>query len=426
MNKLLTGIDAGNISTKVSFLNTKGNIESFAIPTVIAPAPASAVAYNNQVDKREDVQIEDYLHIRVNSSAMDKDDNNRAWYVGESANKSTDKMQPSIDENGDAEDKFSDKNREVFVLPVLAGIAVSALKSDKTHVVAPLSIGIPSKSYLKYEQTLKQRFIGKHLITFIDGQFTDQTVTIEIHEDDAQIHAESVTTAMALMYDIKDGDLMETELSQKLEGKTYTVADLGAGTSDYAVFTENELDKVMTRRFAEENEGELSRVGTNTYIEDIIEAIYNDPAFDRNRELVERSKEPEKVRPAELTSREIFMKKIIKPVVEEALLSGKKPNFEYTWARAKNVPITKYIVDEMEKYAEKQMNNIETAWITANTDCIIAVGGGVLFGYFGGLSKLQDDEVIIPDLLESQYFTSKAYLIVNFLMNMQSQDLVSQ
>ena len=414
MNQLLTGIDAGNISTKVTFLNEKGDIEHFAIPTVIAPAEQSSVSYSQQVDTQGDKAIEDFIHIRVNSKAMDIDQNNKAWYVGESAKNSPDKEQPSTDLNGDAEDKFTDGNRKVFVLPVLAGMAIAALKSDQKNVVAPLSIGIPSKGYLKHEQILKQRFIGEHVITFIDGPYSNESVTITINEEDAQIHAESVTTAVALKYDIEQGDLMETALLEKLEGKTFTIADLGAGTSDYAVFNENGLDKVMTRHFAEENDGELSRIGTNSYIDRIMTAVYEDPAFESHRKTIEKLNDVKR-KPAELSSREIFMKKIVKPVVDEALRTNKSPKFTYSWARAKDVDITKYILKEMKAYADEQSTNIEAAWIEANTDYIVAVGGGVLFGYFGGLMELQDNDVIIPDLVDSQYFTSKAYLIVSFL-----------
>lgn len=423
-NTLLTGIDPGNITTKVSYLNESGNIESFTIPTVVAPAPESAVSYSQQVDKQEDIALEDYVHIRVDSAAMDKDENNKSWYVGESAKKSTDKLQPTMSENGDAEDKFSDKNRKVFVLPVLAGMAVSALKASKRHVIAPLSTGIPSKGYLKHEQTLKQRFVGEHRVTFIDGPFAGETVIIEIREQDAQIHAESVTTAIALMYDIENGELLETELRETLSGKTYTIADLGAGTSDYAVFSESGLDKVMTRRFAEDNEGEMSRVGTNGYIDRIIDAVYNDPAFEQQRRVIEKMGD-EKGKPSELTSREIFMKKVVKPAIDAALEKNENPTFTYSWARTKNVDISKHVLTEMKRYAEVQSANIEAAWVMANTDHIIAVGGGVLFGHYGGLQHLEENEVIIPDLLQSQYFTSRAYLIVSYLMQLQAKQLQS-
>lgn len=423
LEDFLTGIDPGNITTKVSFLNEKGDIENFTIPTVIAPAPTAAIAYNSHAGEKEEIAIEDFIHIQVNSDAMNKDENNRAWYVGESAKVSIDKLQPEKAENGDSEEKFSDKNRDIFVLPVLAGIAVAAVKAGKNEVVAPLSIGIPSKSYLKQEQTLKNRFIGRHVITFLDGPFAEEVVTIYIKEDKAQIHAEGVTTALALMYDIESGDLLETNLHGTLNGKTYTVADLGAGTSDFAVFNENGLDKVMTRRFAVENEGELSRVGTSTYIDRIINSVYNDPQFAKNKETMERLNDPRR-KPAELTSREIFMKKVVKPAVDIALEKGVEPKFSYSWARTKNVDITDYVIDEMKKYARTQIDNIDSAWISANTDHIVAVGGGLLFGYFGGLNELDGNEVIIPNLIDSQYFTSKAYLIANYLVNMQQEELV--
>lgn len=416
--KLITGIDPGNISTKVSYINQKGNIESFAIPTVIAKAPESSVSYGDKFEAKDNVELyellEDNIHVRVNSPALDKNENNLTWFIGELAKNTIEKFQPMMLENGSAEDKFSDSNRKVFILPVLAGMAIAAIRNDLRTVSAPLSIGVPSENYLKQEQSLKQRFIGKHVIEFIDGPFKDETVTIEIKENEAQIHAESVTTAMALKYDIQENQLVKTPLDKQLENDTYTIADLGAGTSDIAVFDEKGLDKVMTRNFAEE---EFGRVGTNVYIDKIIQNIYNDPAFASHRAVIEQLND-ERRKPSELTSREIFMKKIVKPAIAEAIKKKENPVFKFSWAKTKDVDVTKYVMEQMKEYAEKQLVYLESAWLMANTSNLVVVGGGVLFGYFGGLNKLEDKDIIIPNLEESQYFTSKSYCIANYLMSL--------
>lgn len=425
---LFTGIDPGNITTKISFLNNSGNPESFNIPTVISDAPATAVNYNSEFDKSNSKLVEDYIHIRVQSDALGKDQSNKTFYVGEIAKNSSEKEQPKMLENGNSEDKFTDSNSKVFILPVLAGMAIAAIKNGQRNVIAPLSTGMPSKSYLKHEQSLKQRFIGKHIITFIDGPYVNQEVQIDILPNQAQIHAESVTTAIALKYDVKDFHIVETQLKETLNDKTYAIADLGAGTSDYAVFNVDGLDKVMTRIFAEGNSSKLSRVATNGYIDRIIDAVYNDASFASQRAIIEQIGD-ESRKPSELTSREIFMKKIIKPVVDNVLaLQKQDPNvqiedvlkFQFTWTSAKNIDITDHVTNEMKAYAEEQLLNVELAWISANTDYILVVGGGLLFGYFGGLDKLKEKGVLIPNLLDSQYFNSKAYLIINYLTNMPS------
>jgi|GEM_PF-1722636 len=431
---VFTGIDPGNITTKISFLNNEGNPDSFNIPTVIAKAPETAVNYNQQFDKSNTQLVEDYIHIRVKSKALGSDESNKTYYVGEIAKNSSDKIQPKMLENGDSEDKFTDNNSKVFILPILAGMAIAAIKNNQRNVIAPLSTGMPSKTYLKHEQSLKERFKGTHIITFIDGPYADQEVKIEILPNQAQIHAESVTTAIALKYDVQSFQIVETELKDKLHNKTYAISDLGAGTSDNAVFNVDGLDKVMTRILAESDN--LSRVGTNSYIDRIIDAVYNDPAFTTQREIIEQNNDV-KLKPSELTSREIFMKKIIKPVIDKVLgLLKLDPTikdeqlkeelkFHFSWARSRNIDITEHVMKEMTTYAEKQLLNIESVWVNANTDYMLVVGGGLLFGYFGGLNKLEKRDILIPDLSDSQYFNSKAYLIINYLTNMPTTEEVA-
>lgn len=416
--KLITGIDPGNITTKISYINVLGNLEDFYIPTVISKAPEISVSYgqndyNAKTEEERFELLENNIHIRVKSSALDQDENNQTWYVGELAKGEPHRIQPAMLDNGDAEEKFSDNNRKLFILPVLAGMAIAAIRNGERFVSAPLSTGLPSGNYLKKEQSLKQRFIGKHVITFIDGPFSDEIVTIQINDDEAQIHAESVTTALALKYSIQKNELVKTPLDQQLNNDTYTIADLGAGTSDYAVFNEKGLDKVMTRFFAEKRE---NRLGTNIYIDKILENIYNDASFESQREVIEKLND-ESRKPAELTSREIFMKKIVKPSIEKAIETNKDPKFTFSWARSKDVDVTSYVLEQMQAYAEQQLLNLESAWLTANTSHLVAVGGGVLFGYFGGLKKLEEKGIIIPDLKESQYFTSRSYCIANYLMS---------
>ncbi|KEK11059.1 hypothetical protein EP18_13875 [Lysinibacillus sphaericus] len=423
---LTAGKDPGNISTKISFINKDGNIDNFEIATVIAEAPATAVNYGGGVDGNTEIPAEDYIHARINSGSLDRSENNLTWFVGELAKNAENKVQPHVeDETADA--KFSDDNRALFIIPVLTGMAIAALKNDETIVNVPLSIGVPSENYLKQEQSLKSRFIGQHKIDFIDGPYANKSVEINIEEDTAQIHAESVTTALALQYDIEENVLVENKFFEPIKGQTYTVADLGAGTNDYAVFNQSGLDKVLTRQFT--NNGSA---GTNVYIDRIINDVYNDEAFSKQREIIEKQNNI-KLKPAELTSRETFMKKIVKPVIKKVVnfetgeINNEEVKFTFSWANQKNVDITKHVKKHMTDYANTQIEALQGAWLNANTDHMIAVGGGVLFGYLGGLNKLKDEGIKVPDLKTSQYFTSKSYTIAAYLMNLsKQQDAVKQ
>lgn len=414
---LIIGKDSGSISTKITFLNNDGEFENFEIPTVISKAPEVALDYGGNFNS-DDMAIEDYLHLRISSNSLDKDANNLTWYVGELAKNMPNKIQPAV-EDGRTEEKFSDDNRSLFIIPILTGMAVAALKNGEKVVNVPLSFGIPSESYLKSEQSLKSRFYGKHLITFVDGIHAGETVEIIIDEKTAQVHAESVTTALALKFTIKKNELVPNKsFAGVKETDSYVVADLGAGTDDYAVFEGNQLDKTLTRNFAKDKS-----IGTNAFIDNIIEDVTNDTAFEALKSHIE-AKGDLSLLPATLSSRETFMKKIVKPVMKDVLegkIKKEKVKFMFSWANKKNVDITEHVLKHMKAYADAQLINLKETYMTASTDHMIVVGGGVLFGYLGGLDKLEDEGFIIADLENSQYFTSKSYAIAAYLKNLETQ-----
>lgn len=418
LTDLILGKDAGNISTKITYLDSLGNLVNFTIPTVIAKAPETAVHYGGDIEV-SNVSLEDYLHVRINSNSLDKTENNLSWFVGDLAKDDQNKLQPVV-EGGSAEDKFSESNRKLFIIPVLTGIAVAAIKNGLKNVEVPLSIGLPSETYLKQEQILKQRFVGTHTITFMDGAYRNETVQIHIAPETAQIHAEAVTTVLALRLDIKKNKLVKNPLLDALEGKPYILSDLGAGTNDSSAFEANGLNKVITRQFAAK-QGK----GTNLYIDEILNEIIQLEDFKMQREMMGDSLNGNKS--PELSSRETFMKNIVKPVVEKVVNKEVEPEdakFKISWGAKRNVDITEIVLKHMKAYASEQIKTLHSLWNIFDAEASIVVGGGVLFGYLGGLNDLENQGFTLPDLANSQYFTSKSYAIAAYIMNEQSKKSV--
>lgn len=418
LTDLIIGKDAGNISTKITYINSSGELVNFTIPTVIAKAPETAVHYGGDIEVT-DVSLEDYLHVRVNSNSLDKTDNNQSWFVGDLAKDDQNKIQPVV-EDGAAEDKFSENNRKLFIIPVLTGIAVAALENGLKNVEVPLSIGLPSETYLKQEQILKQRFLGTHTITFVDGAYRNETVQIHIAPETAQIHAEAVTTVLALRLDVKKNKLVKNPLFDNLNGKPYILSDLGAGTNDSSAFDANGLNKVITRQFAAK-QGK----GTNLYIDAILEEIIQLDEFKMQREMMGDSLSGNKS--PELSSRETFMKNIIKPTVEKVVnaeLKQEEVKFKISWGAKRNVDITEIVLKHMKAYADEQIKILHSLWNIFDAEASIVVGGGVLFGYLGGLNNLEEQGFTLPDLANSQYFTSKSYAIAAYILNNAAKNSV--
>lgn len=428
---LVVGNDAGNISTKTTYVDNEGELTSFTMPTVIAPAPLTAVHYGGDMEVK-DVELEDYLHVRISSKSLDTSENNKTWFVGELAKDDLNRIQPTVEvEDGSAEDKFSDDNRNLFIIPVLTGMAVAALKNGLNNVKVPLSIGLPSETYLKQEQALKMRFAGSHSITFVDGAHANETVHIHIDENLAQIHAESVTTVLALKLAIKKNKLVKDKFFDDIKGKSYILTDLGAGTNDSSAFEANGINKGVTRQFAAKQ-----AKGTNPYIDAILEEIIEMDAFEKQREMMGDSAVGST--PPELSSRETFMKNIVKPVIAaivnedeetpktkeviEKLIADAK--FKVSWGAKRNVDITEIVLKQMTAYAQDQIKTLHSLWNIFDAEASIVVGGGVLFGYLGGLHALEEEGFKVPNIANAQYFTSKSYAIASFMMNEHSKNNV--
>ncbi|UOE78390.1 ParM/StbA family protein [Parageobacillus thermoglucosidasius] len=405
---LITGIDAGNTSLKISFLDETGNIKDFAIPTVIAPAPNTAIEMKDH--KAFDIDPEELLHVRVKTEALDGEEKDAAWYVGLYAQNKKGVRQPKVND-GKAEQKFSDSNKAIFVIPTLASIAVAAIKADKKKVKVPLSIGETVESYKKRKDKLMDLFFGKHEVVFLDGPFKGQEVEIEI--TDVEIEVESVTTSLAIEFTIKNGECVETEIGKKI-GQNYALADLGAGTTDVAVFTEKGVEKSKTHG---------TNIGTNAYIDQIIREIAEKEEFKAVRQqLLKNGRSEEEAVP--FLSREKFVNEIIKPEIEKVLDKPEqsyKPTYRVSWGWVKNVDVTDIVEKYLKKYAEDQKNSLLLTYAELDVNNFLLVGGGVLFGYEHGLKELAGEQygMIFPSLKESQFFTSRSFLIANYLRQLE-------
>lgn len=408
---LITGIDAGNTSLKISFLDETGNIKDFAIPTVIAPAPNTAIEMKDH--RTFDIDPEEMLHVRVKTDALDGEEKDAAWYVGLYAQNKKGVRQPKVSDDGKAEQKFTETNKAIFVIPTLASIAVAAKKAGKKKVKVPLSIGETVESYKKRKDKLMDLFLGKHEVVFLDGPFKDDTVEIEII--DVEIEVESVTTSLAIEFTIENGECIETEIGKKI-GQNYALADLGAGTTDVAVFTEKGVEKSKTHG---------TNIGTNAYIDQIIREIAEKEEFKAVRQqLLKNGRSEEEAVP--FLSREKFVNEIIKPEIEKVLDKPEqsyKPTYKVSWGWVKNVDVTDIVEKYLKKYAEDQKNSLLLTYAELDVNNFLLVGGGVLFGYEHGLKELAGEQygMIFPSLKESQFFTSRSFLIANYLRQLEKQ-----
>jgi plasmid segregation protein ParM len=409
---LITGIDAGNTSTKVSYLEQTGNISDFAISTIIAPAPIQAVEMKDH--KNLEVAAEDYLHVRITTSALDGLEKEQGWYVGEYAKDKKDVRQPELDSDGESKEKFSSENKAVFIVPMLSGLALAAVKAGKEdEVEIPLSTGIPIETFKLRQDKLLDLFYGSHEIKFLDGPFKGKV--IKIHINSGEIQVEAVTTSLAVEFDINNGECIETEIGKKI-GLDYALNDLGAGTTDTAVFNEHGIDKEKTHN---------TMIGTNKYIDQILRDIAKMPEFQLVVETLTEEKSKE-VLP--FPSREKFVNEILKPeLLKKIEDESYEVSFKVSWGWVKNVDVTEIVNRHLAEYAVTQKSSLLKTYAKSGVDNFLLVGGGVLFGYSHGLKELTQApfNMIIPKLKEAQFFTSRGFLIANYLIQLERMGQVT-
>ncbi|MEC2646820.1 ParM/StbA family protein [Bacillus thuringiensis] len=411
-NMLLGGFDTGNIKAKISFLNEKGNIESFSVPTVIAEAPPAKIDLKSAPSKKNDYVNEkdediELLHVRIISNSLDGDARSRAWYVGAYAKDQEDRHEPTVDEMGKTEDKFSQKNKKLHLIPLFTSMAVAAARIGKEEVSVPFSGGMPIEDYkLRGEEQILEMLYGEHTVEFLDGTYEGKKITITIN--DGTTNVEGVSSVLALLFDIVNGEIVEVEGMDAEIGESYAINDLGAGTSDNAFFEDGELNKKLSTN---------TDLGTNKYIDEILKNIKE--RFMENKIL--KSFMTDEIE-SPFKTREDFIQRLVMPEVEKMIEDDTyKPTFSVKWGPVKE-NVTDIVMDGMLKYAEDQKASLMKFWFKTNADKNIVVGGGVLFGYAGLRDLKEQDGFILPkNIQESAYFTSRSYLIANLLEQLNKE-----
>ncbi|MBM7554521.1 ParM/StbA family protein [Thalassobacillus pellis] len=356
-NVLITGTDSGNTSNKVSFLNQLGDIESFTIPTIIAPAPSSKVT--DMAKRKQAMTGEQLLHVRVESQALPANETTAYFYVGEYAKDKAGKIEP----HADAEQKF---NNKLHIVTTLTGLAVAAWRAGKAEVQVPYSGGLPVEEYKNVgpEKVLAQ-LQGTHVIEALDGAYEGKRVTLTIRE--GTVHVEGVTSSLALGFTITRGELSELPLGEVI-GDDFALGDLGAGTLDLALHTELGFDK---------NKSTNKRIGTNPYIDAILEEIAQMEAFQEVHRLLEETGEEGQP----YRTREEFMRKVVIPGVME-MVAGTDPSdvrFTASWLFVKEVDVTPIVTKGIQAYAAEVTQALHTFWVTSHAEKFVLVGGGLLF-----------------------------------------------
>ncbi|WOE49642.1 hypothetical protein Q5P00_33830 (plasmid) [Bacillus thuringiensis] len=247
---------------------------------------------------------------------------------------------------------------------------------------------------------------GEHTVEFLDGTYEGKKIKITIN--DGTMNVEGVSSVLAILFDIVNGEIVEVEGMDAEIGESYAINDLGAGTSDNAFFEDGELNKKLSTN---------TDLGTNKYIDEILKNIKE--RFMEN-EILKSFMTDEIESP--FKTREDFIQRLVMPEVEKMIEDDTyKPTFSVKWGPVKE-NVTDIVMDGMLKYAEDQKASLMKFWFKTNADKNIVVGGGVLFGYAGLRDLKEQDGFILPkNIQESAYFTSRSYLIANLLEQLNKE-----
>lgn len=162
--------------------------------------------------------------------------------MGAYAKDQEDRQEPTVDEMGKTEDKFSQKNKKLHLIPLFTSMAVAAARIGKEEVSVPFSGGMPIEDYkLRGEEQILEMLYGEHTVEFLDGTYEGKKIKITIN--DGTMNVEGVSSVLALLFDIVNGEIVEVEGMDAEIGESYAINDLGAGTSDNAFFEDGELNK---------------------------------------------------------------------------------------------------------------------------------------------------------------------------------------
>ncbi|MCW3793947.1 hypothetical protein OM416_20340 [Paenibacillus sp. LS1] len=414
---MLTGADGSNSAGKFSLLNRSGNIESFTIPTIMAPADEKG----DPLKKNTNVDSTDRLHVRIISNSL----HSKYFFVGDVARGKDGLVEPQTDEKTQIIENKS--TSDLHFVNILTGLAIAAIKrftdeigeAKTLNVNVPYYGGLPIKEFKEMGgEGFLNRILGRHTIEFLDG--LHQGITVILIIDTGEIYIEGATTQMSLTNNIVEGKIVDIDgVADKLDDGDYVVGDLGAGSSDIALFEHDGLNGTSSTNYS---------FGTNLFIDRMITEIAALPDFDDIRTILEESGENNK---SPYTNRDEFMKRVIKPVIEQMITTELKeakekgakvketkdkdngPKFTASWGMRRNVDVTDIVLKHMKDYYDGALKLLQNFSITKaqNANNFFLVGGGLLFAYpyFKDIDyfQLPPKEMI----LESPFFTSRAYLI---------------
>lgn len=401
---IITGVDQGNKSAKFSYLNEEGNIESFSIPTIVAPAEEKRSSIEGNTSS---TSIEKRLHLKIQSKSVSTANQERYVHVGYYARNKEGKEEPGYELNKNKA-KFSN---DLHIITTLAGLAIIAAKTGKDKIYVPYAGGLPVNEMkeLGSEQAFES-VKGTHHVTFIDGPVAGKEVTIVIEK--GKMYGEGAITDLSLNFDIVNGEVVETSLSDRLTNN-YVLGDLGAGTTDVIVFTEDGIDGSLSQS--------LDIGGTNPFIDRMMEKVNDLPEYQEMKEMLGIGDGEDVLA---YRSREDFMSEVVEPAIISYIRNNlDRPTFEVKLLKRKTVDVTDIVMEEIEKYAEAHKAELNKVWNDTRADDVVLVGGGLLFGYpvFKELQdefreKLGKDWAVFPDNVEeSPFFTSRGYLIANYM-----------
>lgn len=401
-DELLAGVDPGNTSTKTAYLNAEGNIERFALPTVMAPAPATAAAElsSSELTGGRRLDGEEVLHVQIISDALPTNHRRNFYFVGRYAKDREGMVQP--------EAGVLKSGSELMTVTGLTSLAVAALRLGKETVRINYSGGIPIGEYQEVGQSPLEKLIGKHQVIFIDGPFIGRSVLLDIYSGTMRV--EGVNSVLGLGYDIQQGKLLTTPLAEKFGTQSsYGLADLGAGTADKAYYRNGKIDKNISTNAVLKGDGPL---GTNPFIDRLMEDVVSLEAFAPIREALGGAEA------SPYRNREEFIDAVIAPGVEQLLRAKNDEEaapvlFTASWARVKAVDVTALVKKSMKDYSDHIKKELDHFWYVRAKDAerFGLVGGGVLFGYYY-FRKMKEYTLPSPNIIaDAAYITARSYLI---------------
>lgn len=399
---LISGVDAGNNKTKISYINNKGTIDSTAITTIYAVTQdSSSQDLGSGALQQKEIEPEQRIHIQINSKALSDNFKNSYLYVGDYAQDKPGRVEPSTE----TEDKTSS---DLIIITTLTSLALAAWKLNKSEEVnIPLSIGLPINEYKKTKgANLIDKYLGKHTIEALDGPFKNKKVTLNITS--VRVNIEGIHSYLALAFTLKNGKMAQTSIAKRINPESFALTDLGAGTEDYAIYDKNGLNSVLSKNI---------KKGTNKQIQLMMEEIAEMEQFSRARSRFKGEN------PLPARTREEFIREYIKPEIDKMLNDDSyEPKFKVRWMMDVNEKeVTEVIKKHMKLYADRVLEEIDKVWADSNVSSYVLVGGGLLFGYL--YLREQRDVIIFPDdLEESPFLTSKAYLLQNYSEILATQE----